>query len=147
MCRLNMRSAHGTYHTLQQFIDQADKDGYDEDIDMDFRSVRAARVAADGVGRCAGHRDELAHAFPPAGQGAQGASKSIAADQIAEVFGYAGDRDQALATLYSAGGWQADSDKPAHDERDEGLRRPVCDLILLAFHLVISLLMYVCAHA
>jgi hypothetical protein len=37
--RLNMRSAHGIYHTLQQFIDQADKDGYDEDIDMDFRSV------------------------------------------------------------------------------------------------------------
>lgn len=63
--------------------------------------------------------------------------------QIAEVFGYAGDRTVALNTLMSSGGWSTSSDTPAHDERDEGLRRPVCDLILLAFHLVISLLMYV----
>jgi hypothetical protein len=37
--RLNMRTAHGIYRTLQQYVDEADKDGFDEDIDMDFRSV------------------------------------------------------------------------------------------------------------
>jgi hypothetical protein len=35
-----MRTAHGIYRTLQQYVDEADKDGFDEDIDMDFRSVR-----------------------------------------------------------------------------------------------------------
>ncbi|KIR26872.1 hypothetical protein I309_04250 [Cryptococcus deuterogattii LA55] len=60
--------------------------------------------------------------------------------KIAEVFGYAGDRKVALATLMAAGGWSHDSPEPAFDETNEGLRRPVCDLILLAFHLVISVL-------
>jgi hypothetical protein len=35
-----MRTAHGIYRTLQQYVEEADKDGFDEDIDMDFRSVR-----------------------------------------------------------------------------------------------------------
>jgi len=38
--RLNMRTAHGIYRTLQQYVEEADKGGFDEDIDMDFRSVR-----------------------------------------------------------------------------------------------------------
>ena len=37
---LNMRTAHGIYRTLQQYVEEADKGGFDEDIDMDFRSVR-----------------------------------------------------------------------------------------------------------
>lgn len=36
---LNMRAAHGTYRTLQTYLDEADKHGYDDNIDMDFRSV------------------------------------------------------------------------------------------------------------
>lgn len=43
--RLNMRTAHGIYRTLQQYVDEADKDGFDEDIDMDFRSVRLPPLA------------------------------------------------------------------------------------------------------
>ncbi len=35
-----MRTAHGIYRTLQQYLDEADRHGFDEDIDMDFRSVR-----------------------------------------------------------------------------------------------------------
>jgi hypothetical protein len=61
--------------------------------------------------------------------------------KIAEVFGYAGDRQVALKTLMAAGGWTATSTKPEYDETNEGIRRPVCDMILLAFHLVISVLM------
>jgi hypothetical protein len=34
-----MRTAHGIYRTLQQYVEEADRDGFDEDIDMDFRSV------------------------------------------------------------------------------------------------------------
>lgn len=34
-----MRTAHGIYRVLQQYLEEADKNGFDEDIDMDFRSV------------------------------------------------------------------------------------------------------------
>lgn len=68
-------------------------------------------------------------------------STVLAKRQIAEVFGYAGDRDVALATLMSAGGWHSGREEPDFDESNEGLRRPICDLILLAFHLVITVLM------
>lgn len=34
-----MRAAWGLYRTMQQYIEDADKHGYDDDIDMDFRSV------------------------------------------------------------------------------------------------------------
>ena len=43
----------------------------------------------------------------------------------------------------AAGGWHHGASKPDFDERNEGLRRPICDMILLTFHLVISVLMYV----
>jgi hypothetical protein len=43
----------------------------------------------------------------------------------------------------AAGGWHHGASTPDFDERNEGLRRPICDMILLTFHLVISVLMYV----
>lgn len=92
---------------------------------------------------------ELARSCSPSYQGRCSKYVSLLPDsvdraettQIAEVFGYGGDRDVALKILYSAGGWTKDSNTPVHDEMSEGLRRPVVDLILLTFHLVISLLM------
>jgi len=36
----NTRTAHGIYQTLQQYLNECDKRGFDEEIDMDFRSVR-----------------------------------------------------------------------------------------------------------
>ena len=57
------------------------------------------------------------------------------------MFGYAGDQKVALKTLMAAGGWTKGADKPTYDENNEGIRRPICDMILLAFHLVISTLM------
>ncbi|WRT67062.1 uncharacterized protein IL334_004028 [Kwoniella shivajii] len=117
---LNMRAAHGIYHILQQFLDEADKNGYDDSIDMDFRS---------GVVLGQGTSSLMLSLLP---------AKVM---KIASLLGYGGDRDTALATLMSAGGWRQGFDKPQHDESNEGLRRPVCDLILLTFHLVISVLM------
>ncbi|ORX39801.1 hypothetical protein BD324DRAFT_615036 [Kockovaella imperatae] len=116
---LNMRTAHGIYRNLQMFLEESDKNGFDEDIDMDFRS---------GVLLGTGTSSLMLSLLP---------GKVL---KIAEVFGYAGDQKVALKTLMSAGGWSKDADKPAYDEKNEGLRRPVCDMILLAFHLVISTL-------
>lgn len=61
--------------------------------------------------------------------------------QIAEVFGYAGDRKFALSALMSAGGWEKGNPRPSVDEKNEGIRRPVCDMILLTFHLVLAVIM------
>ncbi|WVF72267.1 hypothetical protein IAT40_007079 [Kwoniella sp. CBS 6097] len=117
---LNMRNAHGIYHILQQYLDDADKNGYDDNIDMDFRS---------GVVLGSGTSALMLSLLP---------GKVI---RIAEILGLAGNKDTALETLMSAGGWSRTKDTPAFDESNEGLRRPVCDLILLTFHLVISVLM------
>jgi hypothetical protein len=62
---------------------------------------------------------------------------------LTELFGYEGNRKVALSTLMAAGGWSHD---PAHKEPDisaeeDGVRRPICDMALLVFHLVISVLM------
>ncbi|WVQ98662.1 hypothetical protein IAU59_005793 [Kwoniella sp. CBS 9459] len=117
---LNMRNAHGIYHILQQYLDDVDKNGYDDTIDMDFRS---------GVVLGSGTSALMLSLLP---------GKVI---RIAEILGLAGNKDTALETLMSAGGWSRTRDTPAFDETNEGLRRPVCDLILLTFHLVISVLM------
>ncbi|WWD01496.1 hypothetical protein V866_008440 [Kwoniella sp. B9012] len=117
---LNMRAAHGIYHVLQQYLEDADKNGYDDNIDTDFRS---------GVVLGAGTSSLMLSLLP---------SKVM---KIASLLGYGGDKETALTTLYSAGGWHRGVEKPDYDESNEGLRRPVCDLILLTFHLVISTLM------
>ncbi|EIW69618.1 hypothetical protein TREMEDRAFT_44103 [Tremella mesenterica DSM 1558] len=117
---LNLRSAHQIYKALQQFLEEADKDGFDDDVDMDFRS---------GVLLGTGTSSLMLSLLP---------GKVL---KIAEVFGYAGDRTVALETLMAAGGWSKDSNEPAYNEKNEGVRRPVCDIILLAFHLVIPVLM------
>jgi hypothetical protein len=117
---LNMRTAHGIYRTLQQFLDDADKNGFDEDIDMDFRS---------GVLLGTGTSSLILSLLP---------ARVL---KVAEVFGYAGDRTVALETLMSAGGWTPGKPTPAYNEDNEGIRRPICDMILLSYHLVISTLM------
>jgi len=43
--RLNMRTAHGIYRTLQMYVEEADRGGFDEEIDMDFRSVRPSLLS------------------------------------------------------------------------------------------------------
>jgi hypothetical protein len=47
--RFNMRTAHGIYRNLQQFLEEMDKDGFDEDTDMDFRSVSASGTRTFGT--------------------------------------------------------------------------------------------------
>ncbi|KAK7453411.1 hypothetical protein VKT23_011676 [Stygiomarasmius scandens] len=57
---------------------------------------------------------------------------------IIELFGYRGDRKEALELLCRAGGWSADSSEPSVNATQEGLRRTICDMGLLIFHLVLS---------
>ncbi|KAL0575364.1 hypothetical protein V5O48_006615 [Marasmius crinis-equi] len=57
---------------------------------------------------------------------------------IVEIFGYHGERKEALEILCKAGGWTKDSNEPSINTEEEGLRRSICDMALLVFHLVLS---------
>ncbi|TFK64860.1 hypothetical protein BDN72DRAFT_774082 [Pluteus cervinus] len=57
---------------------------------------------------------------------------------IVELFGYTGDRKYGLEMLMKAGGWTATSDEPLVGVEEEGVRRSICDMSLLIFHLVLS---------
>lgn len=55
---------------------------------------------------------------------------------LVELFGYKGDRTFGLELLERAGGWGNGS--RVVDKETEGVRRPICDMSLLIFHLVLS---------
>ncbi|KAJ7059603.1 hypothetical protein C8F01DRAFT_1026260 [Mycena amicta] len=70
---------------------------------------------------------------------------------IIEMFGYAAEREEALEILGRAGGWgraskyHSDEDRHSYEEtpptvstEHEGVRRAICDMALLIFHLVLS---------
>lgn len=59
---------------------------------------------------------------------------------VMELFGYKGDRREGLETLAKAGGWTPDLSvtDPSISAEEEGVRRPITDMALLIFHLVLS---------
>ncbi|KAG8215539.1 hypothetical protein J3R82DRAFT_9198 [Butyriboletus roseoflavus] len=57
---------------------------------------------------------------------------------IVELFGYRGDRKEALRMLNRAGGWDAHGERSVISQESEGVRRAICDMTLLVFHLVLS---------
>ena len=73
---------------------------------------------------------------------------------IVELFGYKGDRITGLTYLNKCGGWSSDPSSPPVSKgalesgscarvltlglESEGLRRPISDMCLLIFHLVLS---------
>ncbi|KAG9041116.1 hypothetical protein FS837_012722, partial [Tulasnella sp. UAMH 9824] len=151
---LNIRSATNTYRTLEEFIHLADKEAVargegpiDTSIDRDFRSGVALGVGING----------LCLTLLP---------NSVSS--VIAMFGYKGERFDALRTLAAPGGWSSnvwpevddsssvasglspakapkekkDVSKPTISQEDEGLRRPCTDLTLLIFHLFISSFTY-----
>ncbi|GAA6058492.1 hypothetical protein JCM10212_006931 [Sporobolomyces blumeae] len=119
---LNMRNAYAIYRTLAKFVEAADASYHgpgeeDPSIDEDFRS---------GVRLGNGMISLILSLLP---------STVL---KIMDVFGFSGDRDRALATLMAAGGWQAGRKDPKKDPEQEGIRKPICDMVLLMHHLVIS---------
>lgn len=117
---LNMRTAYGSYRSLQKYVEQADgkaSGGHDESIDQDFRS---------GVFLGNGLISLILGLLP---------GKVL---KIMDVFGYSGDTKVGLDILMRAGGWSPSGKKPSISKKEEGIRRPVCDMGILLFHLVIS---------
>ncbi|BGP28476.1 hypothetical protein JCM10296v2_000211 [Rhodotorula toruloides] len=119
---LNMRNAYAIYRTLAKYVELVDSEYHgqgeeDPAVDQDFRS---------GVRLGNGMISLILSLLPSA------------VLKIMEVFGFTGDRDWALATLMKAGGWKARTAEPGMDPEKEGIRRPICDMVLLMHHLVIA---------
>ncbi|KAJ3720521.1 hypothetical protein C8R42DRAFT_696791 [Lentinula raphanica] len=121
---LNMRTTIQVYRTLHKYINTMDAESLanggpaeDPSIDVHFRS---------GVYLGAGMSSLILSLLP---------TKLLT---IIEIFGYKGDRAEALELLGRAGGWSKDSDEPGVSAAQEGVRRTICDMALLIFHLVLS---------
>ncbi|KAF9268387.1 hypothetical protein L218DRAFT_954749 [Marasmius fiardii PR-910] len=123
---LNMRTIIGIYRNLYKYVTTVDAeyaaahpDSIKEDpsIDVHFRS---------GVYLGAGMSTLILSLLP---------AKILT---IVEMFGYHGERKEALEILCKAGGWTKESNEPSVNTEEEGLRRSICDMALLVFHLVLS---------
>ncbi|KAK0546420.1 hypothetical protein OC846_004652 [Tilletia horrida] len=123
---LNMRNAYGIYRSLEKYLDWADQKhmqttglAHDATIDADFRS---------GVYLGAGLIGVILGLLP---------SKLL---KIMEVFGYGGNTAVGLETLAEAGKWTPDPKRrqPDISIEKEGVRRAICDMSILLYHLVIS---------
>ncbi|CBQ71793.1 conserved hypothetical protein [Sporisorium reilianum SRZ2] len=114
---LNMRNAYGIYRSLQKYVNWTEEKG--ERLDEDFKS---------GVYLGNGLISMILGLVP---------GKVL---KIMEVFGYKGDTAWAMKTLSKAGQWSADprQTKPGMPIKEEGVRRQICDMSMLAYHLVIS---------
>ncbi|KAI1787088.1 hypothetical protein LXA43DRAFT_1184699 [Ganoderma leucocontextum] len=121
---LNMRTTINIYRQLGKYLEAVDaeaeaqgKGPEDTSVDADFRS---------GVYLGVGLSNLVLSMMP---------TRLLT---IVELFGYKGDRHAGLAYLQRAGGWTANSDAPSVDLAREGVRRTICDMSLLIFHLVLS---------
>ncbi|CAL1697497.1 unnamed protein product [Somion occarium] len=121
---LNMRTAFNIYRQLGKYLEAADAEAAargegpeDKSIDAHFRS---------GVYLGVGSSNLVLSMMP---------SRLVT---LIELFGYKGDRKVGLELLYKAGGWTKDSQEPGVSHEQEGVRRTICDMCLLVFHLVLS---------
>ena len=127
---LNMRNAYGIYRSLSKYVEWADeqaakkhgKGAIDESIDEDFRS---------GVYLGSGLISMILGLLP---------GKVL---KIMEVFGYGGDCVEGLKILCKSGEWSPNPKhlKPGMPMEEEGVRRQICDMAILLYHLVISTFM------
>ncbi|XP_006464184.1 hypothetical protein AGABI2DRAFT_194724 [Agaricus bisporus var. bisporus H97] len=127
---LNMRTTIGIYRQLGQFLDSADAEAVaaghgptDKTIDIHFRS---------GVYLGIGMSHLILSLMP---------GKLMT---FVELFGYRGDRKLGLKALMKAGGWTQEKEEPEISAKEEGVRRSICDMALLIFHLVLSSFTFDC---
>lgn len=59
------------------------------------------------------------------------------AHKVLEGLGYLGDRQFALQVLQRAGGWSRNKSQPTVAADAEGILRPLCDILLIVYHVVL----------
>lgn len=119
---LHLRASYGAYGSLLKFVQWEEANGAKPGVtasDRDFRS---------GVFLGSGCINMLLGLLP---------SKVL---KIMDVFGYGGDVNEGLNLLARAGEWSTDPavKEPGVSREEEGVRRCICDMTILVYHLVVS---------
>ncbi|EJD05281.1 uncharacterized protein FOMMEDRAFT_18880 [Fomitiporia mediterranea MF3/22] len=125
---LNFRTMINIYLQLGKYLESADAEARargdgpeDKSIDKDFRSGVELGVGASNL---------ILSLMP---------ERLLA---VAEIFGYKGNREVGLKLLMKTGGWVKGEKEPRVSSEEEGIRRPLVDICLLCFHLVVSSVTY-----
>lgn len=123
---LSLRSSYFTMRELLEFVEYCDGEAEEAQIsgrraeytiDQDFRSGVYV-----GNGMCS-----LVLSLLP--------KRAL---KLMEGFGFVGDRKFSLDIFARAGGWTKSKPLPTISADEEGVRRPLCDIAILTYHLVIS---------
>ena len=122
----SLRNAYFTVRELMKFVEFCDGEAEEAQIhnrqavaaiDQDFRS---------GVYLTNGLCSLILSLLP---------AKAL---KMMEGFGFTGDRRYSLDLFARAGGWSSSRPLPSISADEEGVRRPLCDLAILCYHLLIS---------
>lgn len=119
---LNIRSSYSTYMTLEKFVEYRNKEHKGkEELDDHFTS---------GVGLGVGCFSLILSMLP------------ASVVKVAEFIGFSSDRAHGLHVLETVGGWDkchsSKEDRPATIVSETGLRRQMCDMVLVVYHVVLS---------
>ncbi|CAO3631096.1 unnamed protein product [Mucor hiemalis] len=119
---LNIRSSYSTYMTLEKFVEYRNKEHKGkEELDDHFTS---------GVGLGVGCFSLILSMLP------------ASVVKVAEFIGFSSDRAHGLHVLEAVGGWDkchsSKEDRPATIVSETGLRRQMCDMVLVVYHVVLS---------
>lgn len=126
---LNIRSSYNTYRTLEKYIDMVQEEAA---AGKDITSYQLDDHFTSGVALGIGCFNIILSLLP------------TTVVKVAEFMGFSSDRDHGLQVLESIGAWEdyRDNDKrPIADHslmKDEGLRRQLCDMVLICYHIVLS---------
>lgn len=122
----SLRSAYFLMRELFQFVEYCDGEAEEAQISGRKASVSVDQDFRSGVyvgnGLCS-----LVLSLLPA--------KML---QALQGFGFVGDRKFSLDVFSRAGGWTKHRPLPSISADEEGVRRPLCDIAILTYHLVIS---------
>lgn len=118
---LNIRSSYNTYTVLEKYLNHVKKEDKLQEIDNHFIS---------GVGLGVGCFNLILSMLP------------TSVVKVAELIGFSSDRAHGLHVLETVGGWDkchSSMDKKSTISTDEtGLRRQLCDMVLILYHIVLS---------
>lgn len=123
-----MRAAHATYRSLYGWVNEMESAGKHDKIDDDLRS---------GILMGNGMINLMLSLLPSRALVSSFLCLCGEADgheqKIMDIFGYSGDRELGLRLLQTPGGWHAAKPLALNST---GLRRPMCDGLLLVYYLI-----------
>lgn len=122
----SLRNAYFSMRELMKFVEYCDGEAEEAQIHNRRASAEVDQDFRSGVyfsyGMC-----QLILSLLPA--------KAL---KMMEGLGFSGDRRLALNLFSRAGGWSKSRPLPSMSADEEGVRRPLCDLAILTYHLAIS---------